>query len=412
MNHTPLCCGAVLLTEPHTALKTRLKDELKERQESRSLHSKISTARSRPTSFIRPPRIPHQGSNVTITPRWQQGPSRWAPHLTHHGGRHRMDRLRSLFTFSSDSAFDLSRAHFGPSDCYARLWGFIPLGIACSLLGLGVMGWGFYNVLDGWAEDWEWEGVALVFYGFFKIVFGSLVVAGVFFRVIIILYLASVFYDVFLASAIISYATSWIHWIMAFAGVGQPPWRPSWNTGISMILRETVVVSMICLTSYGWFYGVLRSLRSIITAGGTGFESLTWYEVMAQQEEMMTWVSAMVNTQGFKYIRTRSKWFKKLKRSKPPVSKFRQPAASSIMKAPRSSMRGESKRRVRLATRSSFSSSSLSSSFEFKPTRDETVVTRIDAFMPGSNETDDALPPSVITSFHQSDCAIHIDDHG
>eukprot|EP01056_Protomagalhaensia_sp_Gyna25_P003082 Protomagalhaensia_sp_Gyna_25__3081@NODE_282_length_4052_cov_158_766758_g217_i0_p1_GENE_NODE_282_length_4052_cov_158_766758_g217_i0NODE_282_length_4052_cov_158_766758_g217_i0_p1_ORF_typecomplete_len411_score44_71_NODE_282_length_4052_cov_158_766758_g217_i010392271 len=308
-NAKPLCFGAVLWQEPHVNIRTRLMAQLEERaptvHSARSRrHSSVASGRSQSQTGSHPDRFETGNtlSSVSETPMptaLQGRPSRCLVKKEAAPLPTRWERIRSLLQFSDAAEVTMERANFGMSDRYATLWGCIPLAAACHAMGATLIGWGMYDAVSGWAPSgqWDWEGFGYFTYGVFRITFGLFMVLGVLLKNVLLLYITAVIFQVFVLSSAVSYVTSWITWLMAFTGLNQDPWRPTWDTGYRRIVYATVVefLCSICL-GCAWFYGAFKSTRSIIVAGGTGFEKLAWFEVMAQKEEIMSWLGSLVQS--------------------------------------------------------------------------------------------------------------------
>eukprot|EP01055_Gregarina_sp_Pseudo9_P000987 Gregarina_sp_Pseudo_9__986@NODE_1634_length_1437_cov_7_061516_g1514_i0_p1_GENE_NODE_1634_length_1437_cov_7_061516_g1514_i0NODE_1634_length_1437_cov_7_061516_g1514_i0_p1_ORF_typecomplete_len403_score120_25DUF4395/PF14340_6/4_5DUF4395/PF14340_6/1_5_NODE_1634_length_1437_cov_7_061516_g1514_i0571265 len=312
----PLWFGAVLVTEPHVAIQTRLKEELAERQQSARSTSKSTQNRSSFNTSTPDRGLDEEEDDLEAAERRPSVSANGEPqgaavsqkgdgvsHSVKGDGvslNSRVSRFNTVrfaadpfFSFSSISDITLRRAHFGPSDRFAVLFGFVPLAVGTVLLASGMCAWGLADIVLGWPREsrWGWDGVSQLLYGFFKCIFGSLMMAGALTRSVLLLYLATVFFQVFVASLCISLVTSWATWLIAFAGINQPRWRPTWKDGINDMVSETLIALLCLFFSYGWFYGMLSSVRAVVVAGGTGFEKLTWFELMAQQADIMGYIS-------------------------------------------------------------------------------------------------------------------------
>eukprot|EP01054_Gregarina_sp_Poly1_P004543 Gregarina_sp_Poly_1__4542@NODE_2439_length_2135_cov_50_540135_g1549_i0_p1_GENE_NODE_2439_length_2135_cov_50_540135_g1549_i0NODE_2439_length_2135_cov_50_540135_g1549_i0_p1_ORF_typecomplete_len413_score34_62Maff2/PF12750_7/0_22_NODE_2439_length_2135_cov_50_540135_g1549_i08822120 len=291
MNEKRLWFGAVLVTEPHVSIQERLKGQLKERRTSHVPTSTVNTSKGHPAhasaSYHTPPHTTRHERARHLWHETRDRVVRFARRLSSRGAN------ESFISFSSVTDVQLIRANFGISDRFAVCCGFLSLSVGCVVLGAAVAIWGVTDIGLGWGRphEWTWEGLSRVLYGMFKFIFGALMICGMLRRSVLLLYLTTVFFQVFLVSMSISLITSWVTWTMAFTGVAQPHWRPGWRRGIDQIVQETLTTVLILFLSYGWFFGTLLSARAVVVAGGTGFERQTWFELMATKADVMQFLS-------------------------------------------------------------------------------------------------------------------------
>ena len=155
------------------------------------------------------------------------------------------------------------------------------------MLAVAFTVWGLYEIIStavsptiGWAE------VGTMIMGSFKLVIAAGGFACVIKRWPMGSHLLYVGFNVYLVSTAVQFVTQWLEWLMALAGHTTDdglPWKPT-TEDILYMVGSTVIFVISMLISCCWVFGLLGSLKMVLSVGGTGWEKKNFVEICEELE--------------------------------------------------------------------------------------------------------------------------------
>eukprot|EP01054_Gregarina_sp_Poly1_P011284 Gregarina_sp_Poly_1__11283@NODE_937_length_5654_cov_79_487918_g663_i0_p2_GENE_NODE_937_length_5654_cov_79_487918_g663_i0NODE_937_length_5654_cov_79_487918_g663_i0_p2_ORF_typecomplete_len575_score63_12_NODE_937_length_5654_cov_79_487918_g663_i016963420 len=181
----------------------------------------------------------------------------------------------------------VQRKWYGPSDLHYAFLKCIPLAAACLVLCTAFVAWGSYNIAEAATQNGvSWDETGDIIVGLFKVLIGLAGWVAVGLRLRVGLHFLSVGYNVFLVSHCVSSITQWLEWGLALGGAttkDQIPWVPTKGERIHMAW-SCIALILLLTFSFLFIFGLLSSFKMVLAVGGTGWERLTYLEILEDQE--------------------------------------------------------------------------------------------------------------------------------